>query len=249
MKKSINEEMGKIIIEKYNNHIRPKILAEEFGVNETTIVRYLKKVGIYDNAFHSKYYDYIKPIKVAWTQEETDYLIQNYNNLSIDEIYLHYNKRHSKKGITKKAMSLNLTINNDWSKSEDEILLKYYSTVDKQEILRMLPGRSINAIVCRAMRLNAKSKRYLDEKYSEEQKVFIKENSSLMTDAEIAKELNKPLSGVQEQRRKLGIYYMNKDYSNYESFLRLFRGYTASWKRQSMEKCGYKCIFTGTSDF
>ena len=55
-----------------------------------------------------------------------------------------------------------------------------------------------------------------------------------MTDIEIADKLDKPLSGIQEQRRKMGLYYFNKDYSNYENLSKFLRGHIQAWKTKSV---------------
>ncbi len=113
----------------------------------------------------------------------------------------------------------------------------------------MLPNRTEASIICKAMQLKVKSFQYLNEKYSDEDKQFIIDNYQYMTDFELAKTLDKPLSGIQEQRRKLGIYYCNKDYSNYENVAKFLRGHIQEWKNKSMEFCNYQCVLTGSKDY
>ena len=113
----------------------------------------------------------------------------------------------------------------------------------------MLPNRTEAAIVCKAMQLDIKSYNFLNEKYSDEQKQFIIDNYKNMTDIELSDALDKPLCGIQEQRRKLGIYYLNKDYSGYEDLAKLFRGHIQDWKNKSIESCNYQCVLTGDKNF
>lgn len=95
----------------------------------------------------------------------------------------------------------------------------------------------------------SESYNYLQEKYSDDQKQFIIDNYKTMTDIELSEALDKPLSGIQEQRRKLGIYYLNKDYSGYDNLSKFFRGHIQDWKNASMKACNYQCILTGSKDF
>ena len=249
MRKVINEEIGNYICEQYSNHVHPKDIAEVLNISETTVIRYLKSVDLYSPELHQSYYKKNKTVKVKWTADEIAFLNNNYNKLSAQDLFEYFNRRHSKKAISSKAIYLGLTYDKKWTQDEEEILLKYYPLVSFDEIMKLLPDRTKNSIICHAMRLNVKGKYYIEENYSEEQKQYISDNSWIKSDTEIAVELNKPVSGVQEQRRKLGIYYLNKDYSNYNEFQDLFRGHIGEWKRKSCEACNYKCVLTGSKDF
>lgn len=191
----------------------------------------------------------VKKESYFWSKEDTEFLIHNYNVIDSEEIAHRLNYRHTAGAIRVKARKMNLAKDPYWSDEEKDILIKNYSSVSKSEILKLLPKRTHASIICMAMKLNIKSKEYLDANYSDEQKAFIIENSSKMTDAEMANILNKPLSGVQEQRRILGIYYLNKDYSKYENLAKLFRSKIHYWKVETMEKDEYKCVLTGSHEF
>ena len=190
----------------------------------------------------------VKKEKYFWTQEDTDILVTNYGK-PYSEIKLLLKKEHSEKAIATKAIKLGLTTPQEWSDEEVNILKTYYSILPKDDFLALLPKRTEAAVVCMAMKYDVKSYQYLNEKYSDEERQFIIDNYQHMTDEEMAKVLKKPLSGVQEQRRKLGIYYFNKDYSGYENIAKFFRGHIHEWKNQSMETCNFQCILTGSHDF
>ena len=190
----------------------------------------------------------VKKTSYFWSKIDEQLLIDNYG-LPYSEIQQLLTSYHSIKAIAAKAIKMGLTNSQEWNNEEIQILKTFYSIIPKEEVQSMLPNRTINAIICKAMQLNIKSYNYINEKYSKEQKQFILDNCETMTDLEIAQELNKPLSGIQEQRRKLGIYYLNKDYSGYESFSKLFRGHIVNWKNESMKKCNYKCVLTGSKNY
>lgn len=205
---------------------------------------YIKRQTVYTLA--SKHG--IKREKFFWSKEDIDILIENYGK-TYKEIRAILNNKYSESAIREKAIKLGLTTPRDWLDEEIEILTKYYSNIPKEEFLKMLPKRTDDAIVCMAMKLNVKSYQYLNEKYSDEEKQFIIDNHQYMTDYELSKALNKPLSGIQEQRRKLGIYYLNKDYSGYENIIKFLRGHIQEWKNKSLEDCNYQCVLTGSKDF
>ena len=183
-----------------------------------------------------------------WTQEDTEILIANYGK-PYEEIKLLLKEEHSIKAISTKAINLGLTQPQEWTESELEILKTYYSILPKEEFIELLPRRTEDAIVCKAMKLGIKSFKYLNEKYTDEEEQFIIDNAGIMTDDEIANVLNRGIHGIQDKRRSLGMYYLNKDYSNYDSFAKFFRGHVQDWKTKSMEKCNYKCVISESKNF
>ena len=224
------------IIHLYKNN-QTKTIIEKYGFSKEVIYGYMSRNKIKNEKFH-------------WSDDDIVLLKENYGKMSLndmaDKIFCGH---HSASAINLKASKLGLVTSMEWTEEELDILKNNYSTCSKDEILKLLPKRSINGIIQKAMQMGIRSKAYIDEKYSEQQLLFIKNNVYKMTDEEIAKSLEKPLSGVQEQRRKMGFYYLNKDYSNYESLSKFFRGHIQDWKNESMKFCNYKCIFTGSKDF
>lgn len=190
----------------------------------------------------------IKCKNYYWTDEDIQILKDNYG-IPYKELEKLLKNKYSIKAIETKAIRLGLTKPRDWTDEELNIIDTYYSSIPLEEFLNMLPGRTYNSIIHMAQKRNLNSYDFLQQKYSNEQKQFILNNYKNMTDQEIAEALNKPISGVQEQRRKLGIYYLNKDYSNYENFSKFFRGHTQDWKNASMKKCNYECVLTGSKNY
>lgn len=184
-----------------------------------------------------------------WSQEETDFLVNNFGKLSYDQIADHFNNKHNANAISTKAIKLGLTSSQHWTKEEEDIIIKYYPYIPMEDVLKMLPRRSANGLKIHALKMGIKGLQYLSEKYSDEQKQFILDNYVLMSDEEIAKVLGKTPVGIKEQKRKLGIYQFNKEYQGYESLSKLLRGQISTWKRLSCEQCGYQCVLTGSKDF
>lgn len=185
-----------------------------------------------------------------WTREEEDFLRENYGKMSYREIAEKLNNRHTVGGVSTKAIDMKLVHPpNLWSNEENETLKTYYPILPSKELDCLLPNRTHDAIIIHAGILGLQSYVTLNERYSDEQKQFIIDNYKTMTDQELADVLGKPLSGIQEQRRKLGIYYLMKDYSKYTDLIDLFRGHIWDWKMESIKKCNYSCIFTESKDF
>lgn len=270
------QERNDKIIKLYNDGIDIKSIALQLNISEKLIVKKLRH-NLSDNdikqiishylndEFDSIYKKYpflnktevyritskyhVKKDKYFWSIEEINILTSNYNKLTLDELYLLLNKRHNKRAISTKAMRLNLTVHKQWTKEENDVLLKNYSILPIDDVMNMLPGRTYNSIVSHAIILGIKSNHYLQSQYTNEDCEFIINNSGILTDNEIAQRLNKSLSGIQDKRRKLNIYYLNKTYSNYSNFNKFFRGHIQSWKNESIKKCNYKCIITGDKNF
>lgn len=186
--------------------------------------------------------------KYFWTDEDTNYLKENFN-LGYSKLYDYFSDRHTKKAIRTKAIKMGLTKPQDWTEEEIKILKDNYSILPKKDLQKLLPNRSWNAITIRGGILGIRSYKYLNEKYSEEEKNFIRENFGKMTDIEIANALGKSVRGISDQRHSLGLYYLDKNYSKYNNISKFFRAHIYDWKENSMKQCNYQCIFTGSKDY
>ena len=184
-----------------------------------------------------------------WTDSEINILAEKYGKVDIKELYELFNKRHTILAIRCKAQHLGFQNDPYWSKEDEDVVRKYYSILPFEELKKLLPQKTEYSIRGVARKLGLKSKYYLDEKYSEEQVEFIRQNCLKMSDEQIAKILNKTPAGIMAQRNKLGFYRIKKDYSKYISLDKFFRGHIQQWKNDSMKNCEYKCVFTGSKDF
>ena len=99
----------------------------------------------------------------SWSEEEDNIIIKYYPIMGIKVSELLTIKR-SDTCIRSRAAYLNATNNcKKWSEEEDQIIIKYYSDIGL-DIQKMLPGRTRNAIIARAIHLNIKrTKRWTEE--------------------------------------------------------------------------------------
>lgn len=186
---------------------------------------------------------------VFWTEYDTNFLIQKHGILTNKQIAKALEMRHSPSCVATKAKSLGLKNNRYWTEQELEILKNNYSTKTFDEVLKLLPNRTSEAILGQAKKLGIHSKYNVETYYTEEQKQYIINNFNILSDIEIANALNKPLSGVQEQRRKMGLYYRDNEYLGYDNFQRFFRAKLSNWRNKSIKNCNNKCIITGDSKY
>lgn len=183
-----------------------------------------------------------------WTDADIQTLKENYK-LSSKALYNLFDGRFSECAIKTKVQKLGLIKRYFWTEEEDSIIKKYYSYKPVDDIVDMIPNHTRKAIVTRAKLLGVTQLIRLNERYSKEQIQFIEDHYDNMTDFEMATALGKPVSGIREQRAKLGHYRINKDYSGYENIIKLFRGHIQAWKDASMKNCAYKCVLSGSKNF
>ena len=109
---------------------------------------------------------------------------------------------------------------------------------------KLLPNKSRNAIVHKAMSLNISCECF----WSDEEKQFVRDNWKNMSDQELAQTLGRGVKGVADQRRKLGLYYPKNDITYYD-VADFIRHRNDEWKKLSMQNCRYRCVVTGSSNF
>ena len=192
---------------------------------------------------------HFKKEQCFWSEEEINYLVDNYNKFPVKYFVEYFNNKYSDKSITNKAISLGLTKPRDWSEEENYILLNNYSNIPMQELLKLLPNRTQNSIIDRAKVLGMKSYYYLSRVYTDEEKQFIIDNWNSMSDEQIANALDRTATAIMEQRQKMNLYKINREYSKYENLSKMFRGQIMDWKRLSMITCNYQCVLTGSKNF
>ena len=152
---------------------------------------------------------------------------------------------HSVKSIKSKAHRLGITSLNQWSEDEINILKTNYSIMTVDDIAKLLPNRSNNAIISTAIKLGIKNQR----KWQDWQIQYIVDNWELEPDKIMCKKIGKTFRAVKAKREELGLYRRNMDSLTYESIAKYIRGNITDWKTQSMEECNYCCVLTNSKDF
>lgn len=188
----------------------------------------------------------IKREQNNWTQSDIDLLMKCYKNkICIDDIRKELNYKFSVSAIYSKASRLNLIQKCKWTDSEIEILYKYYENSSLDFIRNMLPNRNIENIKSKANKLGLLSNRSWT-KYEDE---YIRNNWELIPDEIMSQHLNRSFRSVKWRRELLGFYRRDINSQNYESITKYIRANISKWKNDSMKKCQYKCVLTGSKEF
>lgn len=202
-------------------------------------------------------------MRYKYTKEDIEFLKENYPLGNWDKIFKRFpnvsrhaiNSKMSKLGISfdnkNKTSSNNFDYVNrtKWTKDEEEIVEKMYSKYPIEELVKVLPNRSKDAIILRANKLGLLSYNKINTLWTEEQKQYIADNWELEPDKIMAIKLNKTFRAVKAQRESLGLYRRDMSSTSYPTLAKYLRGQNQKWKIDSMRNCDYKCVLTNSKDF
>lgn len=183
-----------------------------------------------------------------WSLEDLELLHENIGKITDGKLLNLFNEKYTLNAIKTKANRVFVySTSKKWTVQEDDILKKYYSELPPKEILKFLPNRTYDSIIHRAQKLQLSS--CVNRHWTEAENQYIKEHWEFESDYVMGIKLNRTQRCVKNQRRALGLYRRNMDIITYESLSKYIRGQIWDWKKKSMEKCNYKCVFTGSKDF
>lgn len=114
------------LIKHYNVDMTPSEIAKSLDRSVSSVKSKAFAIGLADN--------------VEWTQEQIDYLIDNYCYRTNDEI----GKKIGRSGqaVSYKAFELSLSINENWSDDEINVLKTNYLNKTMNELQQLLPGKN-----------------------------------------------------------------------------------------------------------
>lgn len=274
MPRKLTEEEIENIVNDYKNGYKTTDIAKKYNRSLSTILVKLKEKKVYKQITHAytnedikflkKYYpkrnwnkiferfpNSSKQIIVSfasshgiksefrWSQYETDLLKKYYPIGEIKKLVsLLPNRTYA--SITTKALKMGLKSRTFWTGEEDSIMRKNYPNKSVNEMCKLLPNRTRDAIIIHAINLGLRN----ITQYSKEEDEFIFNNWKTMSDKELGDKLNRNPHAIQAKRLRHGLLRL-KDGSSYNDLSEFVRRNNLEWKKQSMKKCGYKCIITG----
>lgn len=178
----------------------------------------------------------ISGYKTLWNEEETEFLKENYFDLSIDELEKIFNYRHSKSSIRSKAFKeFGYSTSKKWTDKENKLLSELYPKIPLNDICNYFPGRSKDAIAIHARSLGLVAFYVLDTYWTDSETEFLKENWEMLSDYDLSIVLNRNQRSVKTKRNLLGLFRISTDTNNYETLNKLVRGRIAEWKKYSMK--------------
>ena len=184
-------------------------------------------------------------IENEWTDEELGILRKYYSENPKFAAELIPN--HTYKAIITKAKRLGLKSREFWSETENDLMRKYYPIMPVDDVLKYFPNRTRTSIITHAIHLNLQSYDY--NPWTEKEDKYILSHWETESDMIMCKNLGRTYKATQARRLFLGLLHFNKDGSGYEGLSKFLRGHIQTWKSESMKKCNYQCILTGSKDF
>lgn len=110
----------------YNVDMLPSEIAQSLNRSVSSVKSKAFAIGLADN--------------VEWTQDQIDYLIDNYCYKTNDEIGNKIGR--SGRAVSYKAFELSLSINENWSNDEINIIKTNYLNMTMNELQQLLPGKT-----------------------------------------------------------------------------------------------------------
>jgi hypothetical protein len=198
----------------------------------------------------------IEFLKKYYPIGDWDTIFERFPNLNKNQIYNVCHKRdisanyyNRDKKLKSEYYKLMVTNRLRWTDDEVEILKNNYEIIPISDVMKLLPDRTYDAIVLKAKKLSLISYERKKQLYSKEDIQFIKDNWKLMSDEEMALSLNRTRRAIKAMRNNLSLFRQDMEKCHYEDLMKFFRGRIYQWKKDSMEKCNYQCILTGSKDF
>lgn len=187
---------------------------------------------------------------VYWSDEDLEYLKNNYMLKTVHELCEDMNFRHTESAIkTMASRKFGLCKCVRWTEKEDCLLRDNYNLFPMEYIIGLFQNRSYNSIIHRAGELGLKAYYELNTYYNAEQEKFIIDNWKTMSDSEMGECLGKNVHSIMDKRHSMGLYRQDRQHRKYTDLNKYIRGQIWNWKAKSIENCDYKCVFTGSKDF
>lgn len=180
-----------------------------------------------------------------WSDYDTDILRDNFGKLTYKEMTHLFSPPKTVDEIKRRAIYIGLTESPFWSQEEIDILIDSYSNLPIQEVLELLPNRSLMSIRGQAKVQNLKSFYYLSRRYSEEDEVYLRENYLSKNNKELADKLNRVPSAIAQHLCVMGLYRPYEREKNYSKLSDYIRGQLHAWKVKIREESNYRCALTG----
>lgn len=221
-----------------SNRNRDKCICDYCGKEFDRIVSEVKK--------NNHHYCSIRCKRNAmyWSKDDVKLLIQNYGNVSREEI-VKIIPNWTYDAIKAKAYLLGLGKNREWSEEEINILKDLYPKEPMIDVLSALPNRTMSSVLAKARTLGLLSYFYLNNAYSPDDDCYLKKNYLYKSNEELAKYLNRTTTGIAQHLNILGLH-RPRESNGYTNLNRYARSRLNKWKQNYKEFCRYTCEITGT---
>ena len=180
-----------------------------------------------------------------WSDEDTNLLIENFNIMSYKEMTGIFSSPKTVAEIKRRAIYIGLTESQQWKPEDIEILAKYYSTVPIQQVMALLPDKTLLSIRGQAKAQNLKSFYYLSRIYTDDEEEYLRQNYLSQTNEQIGEALGRQPSAIGQHLWVMGLS-RPKCADGYTDISEYIRSRLYMWKNEIKEKNNYTCALSGS---
>ena len=179
-----------------------------------------------------------------WSEKDTNLLINNFGSMTYKEMANMFTPSKTIDEIKRRAIYIGLTESQQWKPEEVEILVKYYSTIPIQQVMDLLPNKTLMSIRGQAKAQNIKSFYYLSRIYTLEEEEYLRLNYLEMSNEQLGGVLNRSPSAIEQHLWIMGLK-RPKCIDSYTNIAEYIRSRLYVWKNEIKEKNNYTCALSG----
>lgn len=184
---------------------------------------------------------------LKWCLEDIEILRNNYKKISLKEIQPLLSKKHSVEAIKSKCTTLGLGESRLWSDDEINVIKDCYEIKPLNEIMEMLPKRTVPSILSQARKLGLLGYFYRNKVYSQDDIKFLQENYINMTNDELSKILKRDVKSISQKLWSLNLYRPKEiKKSGYADLVSFMRSRLSVWSQEVKALNNYTCCLTGS---
>lgn len=188
----------------------------------------------------------------GWNEDDEKILAEYFGRKNVADIIPLLSEPHTIGGTRDKAKRMGFSALTFWSEEERAILVNNYSTIPMKEVMKLLPGRTLESIKTQAKLRNLKSYHTINKIYSPDEIKFIHTNCETMYLEDIASKLNRSAYGVKQKMSALGVPCIVKDKRHYfgsDGGLRKYvRNHQNGWREKKFKELNGVCCLTGSKE-
>lgn len=184
---------------------------------------------------------------IRWSVSDISILRYNYRKIKTTEIQKMLSKHYSLKAIRSRAKDYGFAKSRLWSTDEEDLVLNNYESVSLNQMLKLLPNRTLPSIMHKAREFNLKGNFYLNYIYSSDEIKFLEANYLNMSNKELANHLGRKETAVAQKLCNLNLYRpIEIRKSGYNDLVSFMRSRLTTWKDEVRKQYNYRCCLTGS---
>ncbi len=204
-----------------------------------------RKLSDYIKAKHRYCSVECKKLATEWSSEDDEVLRVYYRIIPTKDIIEKLSVKRDVYAIRRRAQYIGLSSSREWSEAEERLLEENYSVRPMIEMASLLPGRTRPSIIGKARTMNLLSYFYITHNYSNEEEKYLRENYLLKSNEELAKDLNRTVSGIAQHLLYLDLHRPT-EINGYKNLSNYIRARLVPWRDQYKRDNNYTCAISGS---